>query len=86
MRNESSSVLRAWHYPNKLAYGAPHLWSHSWKAVVGIFLHDTHGDVMVTAAPPCSLQHGFVVDNNSPQFGAKQGVATFYPPALVSTY
>eukprot|EP00903_Cladosiphon_okamuranus_P017658 g16261.t1 len=32
---------------------------------------------------PEMTKNGFVVDNNSPQFGAKQGVATFYPPALV---
>ncbi|CAN0162824.1 unnamed protein product [Ectocarpus sp. 12 AP-2014] len=32
---------------------------------------------------PAMTKEGFVVDNNSPQFGAKQGVATFVPPALV---
>ncbi|CAM9184538.1 unnamed protein product [Scytosiphon promiscuus] len=34
-------------------------------------------------AVPEMTKDGFVVDNNSPQFGAKQGIATFYPPSLV---
>ncbi|CAM9255533.1 unnamed protein product, partial [Hapterophycus canaliculatus] len=32
---------------------------------------------------PEMTKDGFVVDNNSPQFGAKQGITTFCPPALV---